>query len=70
MHEALRDRLAFPIKVQGEASRTQLLEWFCSTKNAVLFGTGTFWEGIDVVGDRLSCVIIDQFSFPSRPAIH
>lgn len=65
MHQALRDRLSFPMKVQGESSRTHLLDWFRSTKNAVLFGTGTFWEGIDVAGDQLSCVIIDRLPFPS-----
>lgn len=65
MHQALRDRLAFPVKVQGESSRAHLLDWFRSTKNAVLFGTGTFWEGIDVSGDQLSCVIIDRLPFPS-----
>jgi ATP-dependent DNA helicase DinG len=42
-----------------------LLDWFRSTPNAVLFATGTFWEGIDVVGEALSCVIIDRLPFPS-----
>jgi ATP-dependent DNA helicase DinG len=65
MHRALRDRLTFPVKVQGESSRAHLLDWFRSTKNAVLFGTGTFWEGIDVCGDQLSCDIIDRLPFPS-----
>jgi ATP-dependent DNA helicase DinG len=51
--------------LQGDLPRTALLDWFRSTKNAVLFGTGTFWEGIDVVGDQLSCVIIDRLPFPS-----
>jgi len=65
VYALLRDRLAFPCKVQGELPRTALLEWFRSTKNAVLFATGTFWEGIDVVGDALSCVVIDRLPFPS-----
>jgi ATP-dependent DNA helicase DinG len=68
LHEVyalLRDRIAFPVKLQGELPRAQLLEWFRSTKNAVLFATGTFWEGIDVVGEGLSCVIIDRLPFPS-----
>jgi ATP-dependent DNA helicase DinG len=51
--------------MQGELPRGALLEWFRATKNAVLFATGTFWEGIDVVGDQLSCVIIDRLPFPS-----
>jgi ATP-dependent DNA helicase DinG len=62
---SLLQHIQFPVKVQGEASRAHLLDWFRSTKNAVLFATGTFWEGIDVVGDRLSCVIIDRLPFPS-----
>jgi ATP-dependent DNA helicase DinG len=61
----LADRLAFPTKLQGDLPRSALLEWFRATPNAVLFGTGTFWEGIDVVGDQLSCVIIDRLPFPS-----
>ena len=68
LHEVyaiLRDRIAFPVKLQGELPRAHLLEWFRRTNNAVLFATGTFWEGIDVVGDQLSCVIIDRLPFPS-----
>jgi ATP-dependent DNA helicase DinG len=61
----LRERLSFPIRLQGELPRTHLLEWFRSTPHAVLFATGTFWEGIDVVGEQLSCVIIDRLPFPS-----
>ncbi len=45
--------------------RAHLLDWFRHTNNAVLFATGTFWEGIDVVGERLSCVVIDRLPFPS-----
>jgi ATP-dependent DNA helicase DinG len=65
VHGLLRDRLPYPVKVQGDLQRGALLEWFRTTKNAVLFATGTFWEGIDVVGDALSCVIIDRLPFPS-----
>jgi ATP-dependent DNA helicase DinG len=65
VHALLRDRIPFPAKMQGDLPRTALLDWFRSTKNAVLFATGTFWEGIDVVGDALSCVIIDRLPFPS-----
>jgi ATP-dependent DNA helicase DinG len=65
VHAILAERLAFPTKLQGDLPRTALLDWFRATKNAVLFGTGTFWEGIDVVGDQLSCVIIDRLPFPS-----
>jgi ATP-dependent DNA helicase DinG len=60
-----RERIAFPMKLQGELPRAHLLDWFRKTKNAVLFATATFWEGIDVVGDQLSCVIVDRLPFPS-----
>jgi ATP-dependent DNA helicase DinG len=65
VYALLRERLAFPVRLQGELPRTQLLEWFRRTPNAVLFATGTFWEGIDVVGEALSCVIIDRLPFPT-----
>lgn len=65
VHGLLRERLAFPVKMQGDLPRSALLDWFRSTKHAVLFATGTFWEGIDVVGDALSCVVIDRLPFPS-----
>ncbi|HTJ28178.1 MAG TPA: helicase C-terminal domain-containing protein [Candidatus Limnocylindria bacterium] len=65
VHALLRERLAFPVRVQGELPRGALLDWFRSTPSAVLFATGTFWEGIDVVGDALSCVVIDRLPFPS-----
>jgi ATP-dependent DNA helicase DinG len=65
VHALVRERIAFPVRLQGELPRTHLLEWFRRTPNAVLFATGTFWEGIDVVGDALSCVIIDRLPFPT-----
>lgn len=65
VYALVRERISFPVRLQGELPRTHLLEWFRSTPNAVLFATGTFWEGIDVVGDQLSCVIIDRLPFPS-----
>ncbi|MGA8535149.1 MAG: ATP-dependent DNA helicase [Candidatus Tumulicola sp.] len=65
VYALLRERLAFPVRLQGELPRTALLEWFRRTPNAVLFATGTFWEGIDVVGEALSCVIIDRLPFPT-----
>ncbi len=65
VHGLLRERLAFPVRLQGELPRAHLLEWFRRTPGAVLFATATFWEGIDVVGDALSCVIIDRLPFPS-----
>ena len=65
VYALLRERIAFPVKLQGELPRAHLLDWFRKTPNAVLFATGTFWEGIDVAGDALSCVIIDRLPFPS-----
>jgi ATP-dependent DNA helicase DinG len=65
VYALLADRLAFPIRLQGQLPRSHLIDWFRRTPGAVLFATGTFWEGIDVVGDALSCVIIDRLPFPS-----
>lgn len=65
LHALLAGRLSFPTRMQGDLPRSALLDWFRATPNAVLFGTGTFWEGIDVVGEQLSCVIIDRLPFPS-----
>lgn len=65
VYALLRERLAFPVRLQGQLPRAHLIDWFRRTPGAVLFATGTFWEGIDVVGDALSCVIIDRLPFPS-----
>ena len=60
-----RENTALPILVQGETSKTQLLEQFVNYGNALLIATGSFWEGVDVRGDILSCVIIDKLPFTS-----
>jgi ATP-dependent DNA helicase DinG len=65
VHAIVHERIAFPHRMQGDLPRGALLAWFRATPNAVLFATATFWEGIDVVGDQLSCVIIDRLPFPS-----
>lgn len=65
VYALVRDRVPFPVRLQGELPRAHLLDWFRKTPGAVLFATGTFWEGIDVVGEALSCVIIDRLPFPS-----
>jgi len=57
--------LPFPVLVQGTLPRTALIERFRSTPNAVLLATSSFWQGVDVVGDALSCVIIDRLPFAS-----
>jgi len=67
----LQDRLAYPLLVQGTMSRTHLLERFVAAGNAVLLGTASFWEGVDVRGPALSCVIIDKLPFaaPDDPVL-
>ena len=57
--------LDYPMLVQGTAPRTQLIRQFRETPHAVLFATASFWQGVDVVGDALSCVIIDKLPFAS-----
>lgn len=61
----LRDLLDYPLLVQGDAPRSELLRRFRAAGNAVLLGTGSFWEGVDVRGEALSCVIIDKLPFAS-----
>jgi ATP-dependent DNA helicase DinG len=57
--------LPYPVLVQGQAPRSALLQMFRSTPNAVLLATSSFWQGVDVVGEALSCVIIDKLPFAS-----
>lgn len=70
-YRVLEGVLPFPCRQQGEAPRTVLLDWFRQTPGAVLFATATFWEGVDVPGEALSCVIIDRlpFAVPEDPVI-
>jgi ATP-dependent DNA helicase DinG len=63
--ELLEDRIDFPLLVQGSAPKAELLERFVAYGNAVLLGTASFWEGVDVRGDALSLVIIDKLPFAS-----
>ena len=63
--EYLQERLDYPMLVQGTAPRTELVQRFRELGNAVLLGTYSFWEGIDVRGQALSCVIIDKLPFAS-----
>ncbi|MGH9846988.1 MAG: ATP-dependent DNA helicase [Blastocatellia bacterium] len=71
LREMVGYRVGFPILMQGEGSRTGLLDSFRKTPNAVLFATSSFWQGVDVRGEALSCVIIDKlpFAVPSDPVI-
>jgi ATP-dependent DNA helicase DinG len=61
----------YPCLVQGSASKGQLLKRFRETRNAVLFATSSFWQGVDVRGEQLSCVIIDKlpFAVPTDPVV-
>ncbi len=67
----LPQRVRYPLLVQGRATRAELLRRFRSTPHAVLLGAGSFWEGVDVRGDALSCVIIDKLPFaaPDDPIL-
>ncbi|MGB6720343.1 MAG: helicase C-terminal domain-containing protein [Terracidiphilus sp.] len=71
LYERLLPVLDFPILLHGSAPRKALLEEFRATPNAVLFGTSSFWQGVDVQGEALSCVIIDRlpFAVPSDPVV-
>ena len=71
LHERVSGRVRFPLLLQGTAPRTILLDRFRTTPNAVLFATASFWQGVDVPGAQLSCVIIDKlpFAVPSDPIV-
>ena len=71
IYERLLGLLEFPMLKQGDAPKSALLEEFRITPNAVLFGTSSFWQGVDVQGEQLSCVIIDRlpFAVPSDPVV-
>ena len=63
--QQIADHVDYPILVQGEAPRQRLLKDFKTYGNAILLGTASFWEGVDVRGEALSCVIIDKLPFAS-----
>ncbi len=71
LYERLLPELDYPCLLQGTAPRKALLEEFRNTPNAVLFGTSSFWQGVDVQGEQLSCVIVDRlpFAVPSDPVV-
>ena len=74
-HEALRERMekqGIPILIQGDGTpRTELLDRFRQDVSSVLFGTESFWQGVDVPGESLSCVVIPKlpFAVPSHPLV-
>jgi ATP-dependent DNA helicase DinG len=65
VHRLASAELEYPIFVQGSAPRSALLRDFKTTPHAVLLATSSFWQGVDVVGEALSCVIIDKLPFAS-----
>jgi ATP-dependent DNA helicase DinG len=71
LYERMLQELPYPLLLHGSAPRNVLLERFRETPNAVLFGTSSFWQGVDVQGEQLSCVIIDRlpFAVPSDPVV-
>jgi len=71
LYERLLGELEYPMLLQGDAPKNALLEEFRMTPNCVLFATASFWQGVDVQGEQLSCVIIDRlpFAVPSDPVV-
>jgi ATP-dependent DNA helicase DinG len=71
IYQRLLGEVEFPLLRQGDAPKSALLEEFRLTPNAVLFATSSFWQGVDVQGEQLSCVIIDRlpFAVPSDPVV-
>lgn len=71
LYKLVKDKVDFPCFIQGDMSKAGLLERFKKTDNAVLFATSSFWQGVDVRGEQLSCVIIDKlpFAVPTDPIV-
>ncbi len=71
LYERVAAAVDFPCFVQGTTSKTGILDRFRKTSNAVLFATASFWQGVDVRGEQLSCVIIDKlpFAVPTDPIV-
>jgi len=71
IYQRLLGELEFPLLKQGDAPKSALLDEFRLTPNVVLFATSSFWQGVDVQGEQLSCVIIDRlpFAVPSDPVV-
>jgi ATP-dependent DNA helicase DinG len=71
LYELVSARTSYPCLLQGSMSKAGLLDTFRSTPNAVLFATSSFWQGVDVRGEQLSCVIIDKlpFAVPTDPVV-
>jgi ATP-dependent DNA helicase DinG len=71
MYEAIKHLLPYPLLLHGSMTRKALLNEFRAKPNSILFGTSSFWQGVDVQGEQLSCVIIDRlpFAVPNDPIV-
>jgi ATP-dependent DNA helicase DinG len=71
VYQRVSGNVGFPLLLQGTAPKSVLLDRFRTTANAVLFATASFWQGVDVPGAQLSCVIVDKlpFAVPSDPIV-
>src|SRR5258708_13436384 len=71
VYDRVSFEIEYPTLIQGSGPRNALLEEFRATPNCVLFATSSFWQGVDVPGEQLSCVIIDRlpFAVPSDPVV-
>jgi ATP-dependent DNA helicase DinG len=71
LYDLVMPELDYPCFLQGSAAKSRLLTRFRETPNAVLFATSSFWQGVDVRGEQLSCVIIDKlpFAVPTDPIV-
>ncbi len=71
VYERIRDEVDFPLLIQGDFSRIELIKRFRAAGNAVLFGLKSFWEGVDIAGEALSLVVIDKLPFdPPDDPVH
>jgi ATP-dependent DNA helicase DinG len=72
VHDTVSLEIDYPTLLQGTGPRSALLEEFRATPNCVLFATSSFWQGVDVPGEQLSCVIIDKlpFAVPNDPVVN
>jgi ATP-dependent DNA helicase DinG len=72
VYDAVSFEIEYPTLLQGTAPRSALLDRFRATPNCVLFATASFWQGVDVPGEQLSCVIIDKLPFaaPNDPVVN
>lgn len=71
LYDRMKNKVPFPVLIQGSKPKHRLLTEFREQPGAVLFATSSFWEGVDVQGEALSCVVIDRlpFAHPDDPIV-